>query len=167
MTSLLKDIEDSDPFTVAYDAIWDLLESEKAVTDLVLLGNRWKYTDASLDPGKHNIQTADLPELALAPVSGGTTTFTSSSVSVTTNLILRGVSGDLRVDQVFFPLKWAVVKALAKFRADTPFEFINNIWITDFSDAIDGLEEHRGIRGWAMRVGITVEMWFNMDELRI
>ena len=71
---------DLDPFTLVYDALWELLDSSARLRELVKAGNRInlnRYDDRH--PIKEEVSSADLPELIIIPVSGGETKQTSGA----------------------------------------------------------------------------------------
>ena len=82
-----------DPFSETYDAIWTLLEAHTGFTDLVRAGN-------------------------LEPVGTVEWHWANTSLRLTQLYQLTVSSGDLRVDLGLFPLKWAIIKAFAKDRAN-------------------------------------------------
>lgn len=158
----------TDPFTRVYDALWDVLEKHKGLTDLVKVGNRIKFTAGGfgLRPEKENIMDGDLPELLLIPTNSQIVLFaTSSSTQAIQEFELRSTSGDQRIDQLHFPLKWQVMIALSKCQK-LNLPFVKKLTVDSFTETTDDPEANRGIKGWSARIVISVEMWFGHTVLQ-
>ena len=158
----------TDPFTRVYNALWDVLEKHKGLTDLVKIGNRIKFTEEGfgLRPEKENVMDADFPELFLIPTNSQIVLFaTSSSTEAIQEFELRFTTGDQRVDRLHFPLKWQVMIALSKCeRLNLPF--VKRLGIESFTETTDDPEANRGIKGWSARIVISVEMYFGHTVLQ-
>lgn len=158
----------TDPFTRVYNALWDVLEKHKGLTDLVKVGNRIKFTERGfgLRPEKDNIMDGDLPELLLVPANSQTQLFaTSSSTQAIQEFELRFTTGDQRIDQLHFPLKWQVMIALSKCQK-LNLPFVKRLGIDSFTETTDDPEANRGKKGWSARILISVEMWFGHTVLQ-
>lgn len=105
-----------DPFTLVYDALWELLETHAEFHDAVRLNNRIKFSSyGPMDPFKHEVATADLPEVRLTCV-GGTPHLqrTSGSSSCVRRFEVQILVNDLRYTEELFPLEWEVYRAMSK-----------------------------------------------------
>lgn len=108
-----------DPFTLVYDALWELLETHAEFHDAVRLNNRIKFSSyGPMDPFKHEVATADLPEVRLTCV-GGTPHLqrTSGSSSCVRRFEVQILVNDLRYTEELFPLEWEVCRAMSKWES--------------------------------------------------
>lgn len=108
-----------DPFTLVYDALWELLETHEEFHDKVRLGNRIKFSSYGPDdPIKHEVATADMPEVRLICVGGTPHLQRASGVSfVKKRFEVQVLVNDLRYTEELFPLDWEIYRAMSKWEA--------------------------------------------------
>lgn len=153
----------ADPFTQVLDKLWELLEAQSEVTDLVAARNRIKLHQSYGRPEKLKQSLADLPELIIEPSGGGANVHGTSTHAKVIQRYSIGLKGrDLRVHATFFPLKWAVLKALASTDANLGLSFVRNVIIEDSRDT-PREEQHPG---WESVLEVVVEMWFSRDSMK-
>lgn len=165
--------ETKDPFTLVYDALWELLEAHEGFTDLVRLRNRVKFSGADRSPIKETISPADVPEVRLVCV-GGTPHIqrTSGSSSCTKVFEVQLASGDQRYDESLFPVEWEIYKALSKWQITLQGllwrgkPFVKLVRPVGSSIGVSVLDMSRGIGGWTSVWAVEAEMWFTTAELQ-
>lgn len=153
----------TDPFTEVLKAFWDMLESRPEFTSLVTIKNRIKLWEGSAKPEKTKISVADLPEVAIIPIGGEyNPTASSSSVSITQVYRIVMVDGDLRLHKTFFPLKWAVLKAMSNLDKYLNLPYVRQVVVSEHID--DRNDE--GHPGWNSGIDIQVGMWFDRTIMK-
>lgn len=160
-------MSDTDPFTQVIERLWDLIEADGELAGLVKPGNRIKLTGDGQIPMKASVQDGDMPELAIEPVGGSLNPhYTSTSLSVTQLYRFSLVTGNLMVDAVLFPVKWALLKLLVRICGNQLEElpFVTNADL--IGEAIEegfdrAQEKNRGTSGWALGLTLSVAMTFN------
>ncbi len=164
----------TDPFTLVYEALRDLLLANADFAREVKQGNRMFYVGAARRPDKETVQDSDRPEVRLAPAGGEAHLMaTSSSSKIVKRLRIEVTTGDMRVDERLFPVQWAVYRAMVGWQAalaalrwgtmDKSF-----VVVAKLNAVTEGLSEsdlNRGIRGWAAVWECEIEMWFPTTEL--
>lgn len=163
----------SDPFTMVYDALWDLAEGSNRVTDMVRLGNRIKMRTTAPNPGlKRQVSQGDLPELVLALTSGsGNLLNTSSSSMVTKQYAWQLATGSLNPERLL-ELEFALFAALVDWPAIlgaltwSGAEFVKRANLVGMESGAEMAEQNRGILGWASVWTLEVEMHFRTSDLR-
>lgn len=99
------------PFTLTYDAIWDLLESDSTFTDAVKPGNRIKITEN--DKIKPGMQHGDLPQVYIGATTGDGGGQSNKSGVITKSYPIIISSGDQNAT-VSLDLEWLVMSILTK-----------------------------------------------------
>lgn len=155
-----------DPFTQTYGAIWDALEAHAELTALVKPGNRFKFDQLDPPQLKDSQIVNDTPALVLLPAGGSFSIFrTSSGGSAIQTFQLGIVSGDQRLQQQFFPLKWEVARALAIATRTLGLEFVRNVEVGDITEDLNDFATSLGIQGWTGQLEILTELFFTKAEL--
>lgn len=161
----------SDPLTLVYETLWDLLESGERVRELVKPGNRIKLSGKDRSPFKESVSTDDFPELTLIP-SGGNASIrtTTTGCNIVQRFKVNIASGDQRAT-ILLPLKFAVYTAMA----DWPNalkgllwktnKFVVNAKLLDFDDGIALSDLNRGIAALSTVMHLEVTMWFDWRTL--
>jgi len=156
---------EGDPMTEVLDALWELLESQPEITALVSTGNRIKLTDRTKksDPEKDKYSTSDLPEITIEPGGGNmNVAATNTGARIVQRYEVGLVTGELRLHKVFFPLKWAVFKALVSIDNNLGLSYVRRILLEDVED-FRNIEK---VPGWSAGFAIVVEMWFERALLK-
>ncbi len=157
---------DLDPLTQTYDYIWELVEGFPPWADAVRVGNRLRLDDTKRDPLKDTLKAADLPQVILLPTDGANNLHSNSSSSVITQNFTIGISsGEQRVNEVYFPLKFYTLQALACFRQSLgnltwkSYPFLKKLEIPTSTDSLDEFGD-LNIISWESLITISAEMWF-------
>lgn len=156
----------TDPLSLVYDALWDILEAHKPFTRLIKPGNRIKYSGRR-DPEKDGSGDSDYPKVRILPVGGEThLERTSSSGFLSKRFQIQVATGDRRVDERLFPVEWEIIRAMhgwrTKLEALTWEEaaFAKGCLLTDIQDGLTLDESREKIIGWAAVWACEVPMWF-------
>ncbi len=155
----------ADPLSQVLNALWELLEAQPEVTALVATHNRIKLSSATVvsQPQKLKHSTGDLPELMIVPAGGSCNPHASSqSAQLVQRYGVGIVDGDLRVHKSFFPLKWAIFKALASIDGNLGLSFVRRIVVEDIED----LPSDAKAPGWSAAFSIVVELWYKRSDLK-
>lgn len=162
------------PFTLIFDGLWALLESNPQFVLDVPSGNRIKYNiPQNRDPFKQQVAVADLPEVVLVCTSAQGFLHNSSS----TCRCVRGYSilistGDFRVNELLHQVEWDVFTAMFNWRTALSSlkwnnkSFIKRLDLTQITQGLSDKERNRGIQGWSAVWGCEVEMVFNNTDLQ-
>lgn len=156
---------DADPLTAVMNALWALLEGQPEVVALVATKNRIKLTDTtkSASAEKLKYSTADLPELLIEPSGGDMNpAATNTGARIIQRYGIGIADGDLRLHKTFFPLKWAVFRALAAIDNNLGLDYVRRITLEDVED----FRNTEKAPGWSAGFEIVVEMWFSRTELK-
>lgn len=163
----------ADPFSMVFDALWQLAEASAPLNDLVRVGNRIKFNDATnRDPRKTAVQAGDLPELVLVCENGtGNISASSCSTSVTRRYSWVIATGDLRISHLLHPVEWALVCAMTNWKSVLlnltwqGNKFAKRMQFLDQSVGFSKPEQNRNISGWSSVWGIEVEMHFTTADM--
>ena len=162
-------MSEKDPITLVYEKIWEILESGTRIQALVKEGNRIKLNDwRNRAPFKERIAAGDLPELTIISVNGNVhlnKTTTGSMFTQRFRIVIS--SGEQRIDPGIFPVKFAVISAMADWVA----QLATVVWkgekiapvcrMLDFVDGLSDTDLNRGILGWSTLMLLEVEMYFD------
>jgi len=160
----------TDPFTEVLQKIWELLESRSDITSVVSLGNRIKLWEGKLKPEglqpDDDLSPSDLPLIIIEPVGGAMNPFhTSTDGYAVQGYRIRMMDGNLLLHKIYFPLKWAIFKALASLsRKDglLNLSYVRKIEIEDGTDE----QNTTGHPGWTLGIDIKVHLWWSREYLR-
>ena len=164
----------TNPFSMVYDALWELFEAYPDIDDLVLPGNRIKYNkDKVGNPLPQHINDADLPEIVLATDGIGQTNLhqTSCSSSITRTFSWLLSTGDFRLNERLLPVEWMIFVAMHDWQtvlADLLWEGKSFVTRADLLECTNGLSDpdlNRKITGWSAVWRIEVEMHFKHADL--
>ncbi len=160
-------VASDNPFGLLYNAIWAALISEHEFARRVTPGNRERF-DLSDDPDPRPDVLPDgaAPAVSVLPASSlANLTASSTSAHVTQNFVVSCESNDLRLGVDVFPLKWAILRAMAIAGAtNLGLDFVKKITILDSVEGIAD-NERRGREGWAAITTISVECHFLRERL--
>jgi len=156
----------TDPFSLVYDRLWELLESHKGFTDLVKLRNRTKFSGNDRSPLKDEVLAADLPEVRLI-VSKLFPHIqrTSSSGSVNMTFEVQISTGDQRLTEVIFPVVFEIIRAMhgwpmvlqsLEWRG---IPFVVKFVLGEIPIGTSDRDKNRGIIGWSTVWTCDLEIW--------
>jgi len=163
---MANDFSTIDPFTQVYNALMALFAGDIDLTALVRPGNRISFTaDDNPVPIKDAINTADLPEISLVPTGTGSSRFTTTGVVTQQAFRLEVTTGDMRADELLFPLKWILTKRLTRARNPLGLDFVKAIEVVDMPSTLDDEDQERGHDGWTFDIAIIAHLAFTSTEL--
>jgi len=161
-----------DPLTMVYNALWDMLEASSALTSLVPVRNRIKFTGANIEPSKELLNTEDYPQLSIVPVS---TTPHLQRTSTESTLLKRYrivvLTGDKRIDAGLFAIEWEVYRALQGWvETLMSLQWNGNNFVVlarpmTVNDYITNASIDKNISGWIGIWECEVEMAFSTSDL--
>lgn len=162
----------TDPFSMVYNTVWDVLNRHKPLADLVKLRNRIRFDTDDRDPEKQEIIDSDVPELEMYPAGGDAEPFhTNTSSLASQSLVLQLTTGELRIHKVLFPVKWELLKALIQCGHNLGgLPFVRGISFSGIDETQDDDAANRGTRGWSATITITILMVFDntrLNDLRL
>lgn len=170
----------TDPITIAAQGIWTVLESHEPLASLVRMGNRIKLDDTNRDPGKANVSTTDLPELAVFPTQWEPTdnqgrVATSNGRFLTVTFSIAIATDKLRTGDPsgIYPVLWEVIRALWIARNTVPGSpDVFYLWPSagNFELGVRGANQGdpaSGVAGWASMATVRVTFRLNAQSLGI
>lgn len=156
-----------DPFTEVLKKLWDLLEVSSEFSNLVRVGNRiklWEGTlTADVKSDEESLSILDLPMVIIEPAGGVMNPIaTSTDGNFIQTYRIKMMDGNLLLHKTYFPLKWAIFKALASIDSLLNLTYVRGILIED------GIDERNitGHPGWNMGIDIKVSMWWSRTLLK-
>jgi hypothetical protein len=163
-----------DPFTQVYDKLCELVFARSDVAALVKPGNRLSYTSDARQPMKSGISTEDLPEMVLRPVSVLPHVPQSSNTSAWVATYQWMIAtGDLRLDEAYYPLQFALLRAMTAVIMGTGMAaltwnskpYVIRVRIAGITEGMVDPEQIKMIRGWVALWNIEVMMNFTTADL--
>lgn len=155
----------ANPLSLVYNEFWRLLLTETDLTGLIDSGNLVKFNKRNVLKG--NLSTGDVPELRVIVTGGDARPRTSSGRGWTETYEIGLLTGSNELADVFFPLRWALIKAVHKVEVG-----LKNLDLSAYSGAVysvstqpvrDGVSEAdlaRGIAGWMTYWSVDIAMTF-------
>lgn len=152
------------PFTIVYNALWQLAEDDPGLKALIAERNRIHFV-RDKKAIKQNISDNDIPELILAP-SGGSSNLQNTS---TTSKIERRFdwllsTGDYDA-KLIFDVQWSLFRAMLRWNTLSlkwkDKTFAKLIKLIDISEGESDPNRNRGIKGWSCLWAVSVEMHFD------
>jgi len=99
------------PFTMVYDALWDMMERNTTLTGLIRKANRIKYAQANAT--KPAISDGDLPEIALLSSGGDSNVMnTSSTSSMVRRYTWAIATGEYQINPFYNTVSWELYRAM-------------------------------------------------------
>lgn len=148
---------DVDPYTLALDALWSLLESNVHFAALVPPSNRIRIDGSSRDPHRDTVSEGDMPEVMIL-LDGGAPheKATSTSAFDAARYRIYVSTGDQRPNFSWHKVRWAIFRALANWTPDI-FDMVKwkgnraivQVTQNEVAESLDEADQNRGIRGWA------------------
>ncbi len=152
------DFTSTDPFTLAYRAVWDALFDPLAgFAALVNVANR---TDLSaVNPViRANVECSNLPEVILAQADWTATPLNSKARESTQAYALRIATGSLSVADIN-KLKWEAWRALERAGPNLGLSFVRVWVIRTATDSVAREGENRGDEKWVTLINVVVTMF--------
>jgi hypothetical protein len=163
-------IQDSNPFTIVYDALWALARSNPELRKWVPEKNQIDY-QKWIGP-KKNITDSDYPELSLTSES----TFSNIRNTSTSTMVIKEyswmvITGDYRIDDIFNQISWELFRSMIDWCnvlgsltwKDKVFVVRANFLTSSEGTLFQDLNKH--INGWVITWPFEVEMHFQTSDL--
>lgn len=163
---------DDNPFSLLFNALWDLAESPSMET-LVKPGNRIKFNlETTRDPQKTEVMDADLPELVLMVESAsGNIHANSNQSSLEREYAFWLSTGDFRTNYRLHPVEWALYCAMADWKSVLGAltwrdkKFVKKLDFVGGTTGISNQQLNRGITGWSSIWRCRITMYFETSDL--
>ena len=155
--------DNNDPYSQVYAAILRFIRDEPGLVDRIKERNIVEYNTRNRDPtpGSDNANTT--PQLRITPsATNDRLVMSSKSTEIIQQFLFELRCGDLRVHEVLFPVKWHLMKAVAKMKnGETPMglDFVENIDVVATAD-INQNADGTNIKQWISFFTIQVVMTF-------
>lgn len=155
------ELDSIDPFQRIHNKLWDYVRAEPVVASRVKPGNMIDRKGDDRFGAKDQRSTADLPQLDLVPRSDATNLVISTDHSEVRQRYNWELStGDRRPNAVLYPIKFGLLKAMAKAKSeDLDLQFVNDV-IVDSSTS-DGPRENQLIGDFLMIMSVVVVIKLN------
>lgn len=158
------------PFMIAYNALWDLVDSNASIDRLVRTKNKIKFD--TIQGRKEQAVDSDFPELSLSPLGGVTGLCHNSSGTRCIRQYTWGVTTkDVRLKHEFNPLIWQLFISMAQWQSGfanflwNDKSFIRELALVDETSSDLGLLEEKGIRGWSGLMTVELHFFFSKTDL--
>lgn len=168
-------VEANSPFDLVYDSLWEMIEANTRIEELVRVRNRIKFDDSQ--GLKKNISDADTPELAIMPESTvGNFNVNSHQTVVIENYTIFLSTGEWNLEKYFNTLRWELLRSMSSWKrylarlawpVDTEQFFVKRFNLVDMAQGADQRDRNRGLQGWAAGLSVEVEMWFFNKDLEL
>lgn len=162
-----------DPFSMLFDAFWEMAEASVPLMELVKEGNRIKFNTSDRDPIKSEIAAADLPELVLSTEGSTEVNLhrTSCSTSIQRQYSWIIATGDKRVKAYLYPVEFALMCAMANWKNTIGAltwqgqDFVKSAQLIGVTEGQSDPNANRGIMGWSTIWRCQVDMHFTTASL--
>ena len=156
-----------DPFTLAYERLWDVVEGNRRWAELVKPGNRVALTGRRNPPKGMRRLAGDLTEAILLPAPTGQAVNlrATSSTSLATVLYNFRIKTDTpELAKMVFPLKYAFLGAFAAAPDDLGMRGVvaGHRIVDAADDALGDIAQFFGSQGWTSVY--TVEVRFQLGN---
>jgi hypothetical protein len=159
----------NNPLSDVYDALWTSTKAHPVIGQLST-SNLVQFN--TRQPLREQLQAADLPELVLVS-TGGSSSLTSSSSSTRLSKRFDWIltTGDMRVDEVLFPLSWALLESMARARLALfalewkEQRYVKRVQEIQIREGESEAARRINVRGWVAVQSIEVEMHFHTTSL--
>ena len=160
-----------DPFSLTYDAIWEMLETA-SFRQLIKVGNRIKFSAAGgyRDPELLANLGEDRPVVGVLNTGmtfGSEKSSSESFATIQYQIVL--VCGDARLDKEFYPCIWEIVVAcLGWWDRLRVLQYLGRLFIHMAEPTIlsSTYVDQKGIKGWVGRLSYEVQMNFQTATIR-
>lgn len=159
-----------DPFSMVYNALWDMVERNQAILDMIPIANRIKFDEQSSQ--KDQISDADTPELTL--ISGGGS-FGGKNNSSQTSVLRRYVwgitTGDFRINPVYNRLTFELFRCMTDWQCVLcnltwcDCRFVSDFRLTESEEGTIMQDLDKGIPGWSALWSCEVDFLFTTKLL--
>lgn len=173
----IQQTKDLNPFTMVWWGLWEMVERNPNITNMVSLLNRIKMDNDLAD--KRNISDADLPELTLLSSGGDCNIMDSSATSkIVRNYTWAIATGEYNISPYYNVLCWELFRAMVDWdqvlcpliwplESDPEWHFVVRTNVISIEEGTEMIKTNKGIGGWAGLWQIDVQMHFRTEDLRI
>lgn len=168
----------SDPFTLVYDNLLDIVKQSKGL-EIIVASLRDKIISLNTKQGNNAIQSeptaATLPEIILASNTvSGNFNFASNAVQIT-RLYQFLISTDAgALGETIYPLEWGISCAMVDAQYDVRlrelawhnYKFVKALQLGAVTSGESNADANRGIQGWAAIWQLNVNMLFPQSMMR-
>lgn len=162
----------TNPFTLAYEALWDCLEAREDFTDLVLPANRIKFTGTKRDPWDRLANVRSFPAVAIVPTQSlSKLAADSDTTDVEKSFGVHVGGGGQRVGDLF-DVEFAVLRAMAGWKTTVGAvqwngrDCVLDCSLFEHPESLDQPLIERGIRGWSCVWAGRLWLSFVTDDLK-
>jgi len=149
-------MSETNPFTLAYQALWTCLESRSDFTTLVASANRIKFSGTKRDPWARLADCKSFPAVAIVPVAANMSKLDcdSHTSDVEKAFGIYVAAGNQQLDDLF-DVEFAILRAMTDWRtAIGAVQWNSRNCVLDASlyehpEELDNKLISRGIRGWS------------------
>jgi hypothetical protein len=148
------------PLRQVNDLLWQMLEQHGGWCDLVKLGNRIDYLDGQF-PKMEDIQSADLPEVAILPIGSRINLHASTSSMIGHKLFSIVVATGKRAIGTLLDIEFEAYRAMSGFNVlKRDLDWKGHAFCTHMNlvEITDSMLEERGINGWISVWGCEVHL---------
>lgn len=161
-----------DPFSLVYNALWELVERNQKLKELLPAGNRVKFDDEN--PIKSEVTDADLPELMLLLAGGTPGQYdTRDYKSITRQYVWALETGDYRVNPIYNRITFELWRSMVDFECVLcaltwcNCNFVKDCRMVSVDENRANPEANRLIEGWVGLWACEVDMGFDKNILKI
>lgn len=163
--------EGNDPFSLAYNGQWKLIERNYKLQELLPVGNRIKFDKPN--PRKDEVSHGDLPELQLIPsgITGRSKDSTSRIIRINYQWLLS--TGSYKLHKDYNRILWELYRSLEDWECVLcslswcNCNFIERYNITSSEEGTAMQELNREIQGFACVITCEMQMVFSKANLKI
>lgn len=155
-----------DPFSQVYKNFCDILESDPALTKIVNAANFIRHDTVSQEPVPDNVQAGDLPQIRIIAADiAGPTNLTCNLARVIQAFEIQVTTGDNRLSNKLYPLKWALFRVLLDMEHKLALPFVNKVDASSPSiSSDDDAELNRGLEGWSTVYRVEITQHHSRDK---
>lgn len=165
-------ITNPDPFTMVYDGLWDLVDRNPYLRQLLPARNKIKFDEDNAR--KDSLNDADLPELQLLS-DGGLANLrnNSSQSSITRNYIWQIATGDNRINPIFNKICFELYRSMFDWECTLcnllwcDCRFVTGCRLVQIVDGNFLQDIERNIPGWSSLWSCEVDFVFPKQLLRL
>lgn len=158
----------SDPFAAIHDAVWARLVRHPVFAELVLPGNRIKYSGTDNEnPDKTNPSDGDMPAVRVVLSGGSLDLFNNSEYSVVSQRVNIEIDTmDKRIAANFGKVKWAVIcslESLGDLRAT--LDYVTAVNSESHADTL--VSNRQSVEGWTCVLSLRFDLNFSRAEMAL
>ena len=165
---------ETDPFTLVYNKIWEMIGEHPEVAALVKAGNLIKYTGKGGDrqTRKPALSESDVPEIRLTSESTDVNLGATSSRTLLTDVFVLTIRGGSLKYEVINAVRWAVLRACSCWADQLvtlewnskPF-IVHGLPLKTQQRLLKAKEEEGGKMVWMSLLTYEVKMSFDTSDL--